>query len=153
MAGLVGTVLIAWLVKLRGTRLTLGLLGSLRVACTAIFVLHAAGFLSGYSLVFGAAALQAFIRYTELVALFTLFMGVSWPAQPGTDFTILACAQFTAYVAGSVISGRIADSVGYAPLFTTAALLSVLVVVATLRLIAKPGQTPLTPNELRPSKL
>jgi PAT family beta-lactamase induction signal transducer AmpG len=147
MAGLVGTVLIAWLVKRRGIRFALGLLGSLRVVCVAVFALHAAGLATGYSLLLGAAAIQAFIRYTELVALFSLFMNVSSRAQPGTDFTILTCAQFSAYLAGSIVSGRIADAFGYAPLFGAATLLSVLVVFATMRLIAKPDQTARSANQ------
>jgi MFS transporter, putative signal transducer len=152
MAGLFGTALIAWLVMLRGARFVLGLLGSLRVACTLVFALHAAGLVTGYSSLFGAAVALAFIRYTELVALFSLFMNVASRAQPGTDFTILACAQFTAYLVGSTLSGRTADALGYAPLFGTATLLSVLAVFAAMRLIAKPEQTTPLAERICPSR-
>lgn len=144
-AGVIGTVLIAWLLKLRGMAFVLVLLAVVRVACTIVFALHASGIITGNSLLFGAASLQTFIRYTELVALFSLFMSVCSRQQPGTDFTILACAQFAAYLVGSIVSGHIADAFGYAILFGSAALLSGLVVVIILWLFSSPrwphGQT------------
>ncbi len=97
-----GTALVAWLLQRRGPAVSLGVIGTLRVLACLIFTLHAAGLLPGLSLLFGAAALQTLIRYTELVVLFSLFMAVASPAQPGTDFTILACAQYAAYLLGSV---------------------------------------------------
>lgn len=138
VAGVIGTVLVAWLLKLRGTAFVLVLLASMRVLCTIVFALHASGLIAGYSLLFGAAALMTFIRFTELVALFSLFMGVCSREQPGTDFTILACAQFAAYLLGSIVSGHIADTFGYAALFGAAALLSILVVGIIMRLFANP---------------
>ena len=136
VAGLAGTVLLAWLLQRRGPSVTLGLIGTLRVLACLVFALHAAGLLPGLPLLFGAAALQTLIRYTELVALFSLFMTVASPSQPGTDFTILACAQYAAYLLGSVLSGMIADRFGYALLFAAATLLSVVVLLGTLRLLA-----------------
>jgi PAT family beta-lactamase induction signal transducer AmpG len=138
-AGVIGTVLIAWLLKLRGMAFVLVLLASIRVVCTIAFALHASGFIAGHSLLFGVALLQTFIRYTELVALFSLFMSVSSRRQPGTDFTILACAQFAAYLVGSIVSGHIADVFGYAVLFGAAVPLSALVVAIILWLFASPG--------------
>jgi PAT family beta-lactamase induction signal transducer AmpG len=63
--------------------------------------------------------------------------GTAPPSQPGTDFTILACAQYAAYLLGSVLSGVIADRFGYAPLFGAATLLPVAVLLGTLRLLAE----------------
>ena len=53
------------------------------------------------------------------------------PAQPGTDFTILACAQYAAYLLGSVLSGTLADTFGYAWLFGLGTALSVVVLAIT----------------------
>ncbi|MFX6027531.1 MFS transporter, partial [Acinetobacter baumannii] len=69
------------------------------------------------------------------VALYSLFISVASKEQPGTDFTILACAQLIIYFAGSMISGKIADSVGYGALFSLATLLSFVAVVATVRIL------------------
>lgn len=140
LAGVIGTLLIAWLLKLRGIAFVLVLLAGLRVLCTVIFALHAAGFMTGHALLFGAASLQTFIRYTELVALFSLFMNVSSREQPGTDFTILASAQFAAYLAGSIVSGHLADLFGYAALFGAAVPLSLFVVAAILWLFSTSGR-------------
>ena len=70
---------------------------------------------------FGAAGFQTFIRYMEIVALYSLFMTVTSSDQPGTDFTILACAQMVVYLVGSLISGKLADLMGYGALLGLAA--------------------------------
>jgi PAT family beta-lactamase induction signal transducer AmpG len=140
VAGLAGTVLLAWLLQRRGPAVALGLIGTLRVLACLVFTLHAAGLLPGLPLLFGAAALQTLIRYTELVVLFSLFMAVASPAQPGTDFTILACAQYAAYLLGSVLSGMLADSFGYAWLFGLGTALSVVVLAGSLALLGGRGQ-------------
>jgi PAT family beta-lactamase induction signal transducer AmpG len=76
----------------------------------------------------------------EIVALYSLFMSVSSTDQPGTDFTILACAQLAIYLAGSLIAGRLADALGYGTLFFLAAGLSGIAVVLTTRLLRRaPG--------------
>jgi PAT family beta-lactamase induction signal transducer AmpG len=140
VAGLVGTVLLAWLLKVRGAAFSLGMIGAVRVVACLVFTLHAAGLVPGLSLLFGAAALQTLIRYTELVVLFSLFMTVASPAQPGTDFTILACAQYAAYLGGSVVSGMIADGFGYVPLFVIGTALSAVTALAAVHLIAAGGR-------------
>jgi PAT family beta-lactamase induction signal transducer AmpG len=139
VAGLAGTVLLAWLLKARGPAFSIALLGSLRVLACLVFALHAADLVPGLSLLFGAAALQTLIRYAELVVLFSLFMTVASPAQPGTDFTILACAQYAAYLLGSVLSGTIADSFGYAQLFIMGTALSAVTTLAAVGLLVRRG--------------
>lgn len=89
---------------------------------------------------FGAAGFQTLIRYMEIVALYSLFMAAASKEQPGTDFTILACAQLIVYFAGSMISGRIADLLGYGPLFGFATLLSLIAVVTTAYLLTSRKQ-------------
>lgn len=136
-AGVAGTVLVAWLLKARGAAFSLGLIGGLRALACLVFALHAADMIPGLSLLFGAAALQTLIRYAELVVLFSLFMTVASPAQPGTDFTILACAQYAAYLLGSILSGTIADNFGYAPLFGLGTALSVVTAVVAVALLIR----------------
>lgn len=134
-AGLAGSGIAALLVRRCGTTATLGLLGGLRTLCFALFAAHALGAVTGVGLLFGAAGFQTLIRYMEIVALYSLFMTVSSTEQPGTDFTILACAQLVVYLLGALISGKLADALGYSALFGLAALLSGLATVATLRLL------------------
>ncbi|MEW9307748.1 MFS transporter [Labrys neptuniae] len=135
-AGLAGSAIAALLVKRCGTAATLGLLGGLRTLCFALFAAHALGVVTGAWPLFGAAGFQTFIRYMEIVALYSLFMTVTSSDQPGTDFTILACAQMVVYLVGSLISGKLADLMGYGALFGLATALSAIAVLATIRLLA-----------------
>ena len=139
-AGLAGSGVAALLVRRYGTAATLGLLGGLRTLCFGLFTAHALGAVVGLGPLFGAAGFQTLIRYMEIVALYSLFMAVSSAEQPGTDFTILACAQLVVYLVGALISGKLADLLGYGALFGVATLLSGLATVATVRLLGS-GRT------------
>jgi PAT family beta-lactamase induction signal transducer AmpG len=105
----------------------------MRSVCFAIFALHAFGVLGGLWPVGAAAVLQTLIRYMEIVALYSLFMQVCSSDQPGTDFTLLACAQMVVYQFGGMASGVIADRIGYGGLFLIATLISMLATWATRR--------------------
>ena len=134
-AGLAGSGIAALLVHRIGTAATLGLLGAARTLCFALFAAHALGAVVGLWPLFGAAGFQTLIRYMEIVALYSLFMAVASTDQPGTDFTILACAQLIVYFVGALISGKLADLFGYGALFGLATLLSGIATVATVRLL------------------
>jgi MFS transporter (putative signal transducer) len=138
-AGLAGAAAAAWLLQRCGIGWTLGLLGLLRTICFALFTAHALGVISGHWPIFGAAGFQTLIRYMEIVALYSLFMAAASKQQPGTDFTILACAQLIIYFIGSMLSGRIADLLGYGALFSLATVLSLIAAVATMRILARPA--------------
>ncbi|WP_216654662.1 MFS transporter [Pseudogemmobacter hezensis] len=129
--GLGGSFLAAISVRGRGAHQTLIWLGSLRSLCFAIFALHAFGVMGGLWPVAAAAVFQTLIRYMEIVALYSLFMQVSSSEQPGTDFTLLACAQMVVYQFGGMASGVIADRIGYGGLFLIATLISVVATRAT----------------------
>jgi PAT family beta-lactamase induction signal transducer AmpG len=60
----------------------------------------------------------------EIVGLYSLYMGISSLRQAATDFTLLSCAQLLVYMLGAMISGVIADAIGYANLFALGTLLS-----------------------------
>ena len=72
-------------------------------------------------------------RYMEVVALYTLFMGAAVKERAGTDFTLLSCAQLFIFMAGSLVSGVLADATGYVGLFAVATLLSVLSLWVAMR--------------------
>lgn len=129
--GLGGSAIAAWLVKTRGAHRTLLILGSLRSVCFAFFALHAFGILTGLWSISGAAVLQTLIRYMEIVALYSLFMQVCSSDQPGTDFTLLACAQMVVYQFGGVASGFLAQSFGYGGLFAIATVISMAATAGT----------------------
>ena len=135
-AGLIGSGLAAVLMLRLGTSGVLTLLGALRTLCFALFALHAFDLVTGWPALFGAAAFQTLIRYMEIVALYSLFMAVASKSQPGTDFTVLACAQLVVYLAGSSLAGVIADQIGYGALFALSAAISLAAVLFTRRRLA-----------------
>jgi len=135
-AGLGGSILAAWLVRTQGLAFVLAMLGGLRTLCFLLFAAHAAGVVIGIWPLFSAAGFQTLIRYMEIVALYSLFMAVTTSDQPGTDFTILTCAQLLVYLAGSMIAGKLADTLGYSWLFSIATAISAIAVIATVRMIA-----------------
>ena len=119
-----------------GTGGVLTLLGGLRTLCFALFALHAFDLVHGWPALMGAAAFQTLIRYMEIVALYSLFMAVASKDQPGTVFTVLACAQLVVYLAGSSLAGIVADRIGYGFLFALSAALS-LAAVLYVRMVGK----------------
>lgn len=135
--GLGGSALAAMMLQKRGAAFVLGLLGALRTACFLIFALHALGGIVGVWPLFGASFLQTLVRYMEIVALYSLFMAVTSSDQPGTDFTILSCAQLVVYLVGSMIAGRLADMLGYGVLFSLSVVLSGLAVAGSVVLLNK----------------
>lgn len=136
-AGIAGSFVAAMLVRRSGAGGTLLLLGTLRTVCFLLFALHAVGQVTGIWALLGAAGFQTLIRYMEIVALYSLFMAVSSKDQPGTDFTILSCAQIIIYLVGSMMAGAIADRIGYSALFFIATLVSGLAVVLTAHLVSR----------------
>lgn len=144
-AGIAGSAIAAVLLRRWGAGPVLGLLGGLRTICFLLFALHALGTFGGIWPLYGASAFQTIIRYMEIVALYSLFMSITSPDQPGTDFTILACAQIVVYLAGSMLSGMIADHLGYGFLFALAAVLSALAVIATITILKVLPETGTSP--------
>lgn len=136
-AGLAGSAIAAWMVKRQGLSFVLALLGGMRTICFALFAAHALGAVVGVWPLFGAAGFQTLIRYMEIVALYSLFMAVTTSDQPGTDFTILACAQLLVYLAGSMLAGKLADAMGYGVLFSLATAISAIAVIATVRMLSQ----------------
>lgn len=136
-AGLAGSAIAAWMVKRQGLSFVLALLGGMRTICFALFAAHALGAVVGIWPLFGAAGFQTLIRYMEIVALYSLFMAVTTSDQPGTDFTILACAQLLVYLAGSMLAGKLADAMGYGVLFSLATAISAIAVIATVKMLAQ----------------
>lgn len=136
-AGIAGAAVAALLLKRWGVGWALALLGSLRTLCFLVFTLHAVGAMEGVWPLFGASVMQTLIRYMEIVALYSLFMSVTSSSQPGTDFTILACAQLVVYLIGSSLSGVLADMMGYGALFGISVILSGAAVTGTVSLLTK----------------
>ncbi len=125
-AGLLGAAIAALIIRKAGLPATLILLGGLRSLCFLAFALNAFGIWPGIVVALSASAFQTFIRYMELVAIYSFFMASSSDSQPGTDFTLLSCAELVIYLIGASVAGYVADKLGFPALFTISTLISVL---------------------------
>lgn len=136
-AGLLGAAIAALIIRKAGLTATLILLGGLRSLCFLAFTLNAFGAWPGIAVALSASAFQTFIRYMELVAIYSFFMRSSSDDQPGTDFTVLTCAELAIYLIGASIAGLLADRFGYETLFSLATVISVLGVGLSVWMLEK----------------
>lgn len=136
-AGMAGALLAALVIRRLGLGSTLLLLGGLRSLCFLAFSLNAFGLAPGIAVALAASGFQTLIRYMELVAIYSFFMKSASDDQPGTDFTLLACAELVVYIIGTSIAGIIADRVGYAWLFSLATVISVLGIALSLLMLRR----------------
>ncbi|MFV0385443.1 MFS transporter [Paracoccus sp. (in: a-proteobacteria)] len=144
----------AALVGLFGAASAAAIIG--RIGLAPFFVLLIAGRTLTFAAFFFAATMgigtaplvalsgiDTFLRYVEMVGLFTAFMRFSSLTQAGTDFTLLTGINLLMYMLGSMIAGAMASALGYGPVFALAALLSVLTGwIAITRLPASVRQKP-----------
>ncbi len=136
-AGLLGAAIAALIIRKAGLPATLILLGGLRSLCFLAFALNAFGIWPGIAVALSASAFQTFIRYMELVAIYSFFMASSSDSQPGTDFTLLSCAELVIYLIGASVAGYVADKLGFPALFTISTLISVLGVGLSVWILGK----------------
>ncbi|WP_279482338.1 RhtX/FptX family siderophore transporter [Aureimonas sp. SK2] len=136
-SGLLGALAAALAIRRLGLTATLIGLGALRTLCFLAFSLNAFALWPGVEVAMAASAFQTFLRYMELVALYSVFMGLASRDQPGTDFTLLTCAELVIYMAGSSLAGFVADRFGYANLFAAATMLSGLGIAVAWMMLAR----------------
>ena len=139
-AGLLGAAIAALIIRKAGLSATLVLLGGLRSLCFLAFALNAFGVWPGIAVALSASAFQTFIRYMELVAIYSFFMASSSESQPGTDFTLLSCAELLIYLIGTSVAGYVADRLGFQALFTISTVISILGVGISVWILGKINQ-------------
>lgn len=132
IAGLMGSVVAArWLMRSSPDKVLLNLSG-LRVACYLVFSIHALGIMAslgglGQTPMLGFLAMSlSMLRYMEMVGLYALFMEAASPEQPGTDFSVLVCAELLSYMISAMAGGYIAKQLGFAAMFGVATALALL---------------------------
>jgi len=131
-AGLFGAALAAWTIRAAGLWATILGLGLLRSVVFLGFAAYAVLQPGAPWMLLALSASATVPRYMEVVALYSLFMGAASRDRASTDFSLLACAQVLVYSAGGMISGVIADRLGYPALFGIATVLSVVSLWAAL---------------------
>ncbi|UUX49527.1 MFS transporter [Nisaea acidiphila] len=135
--GLGGSALAVIAIRSCGLRAFFWTIGAARAVC---FLGYAAlsygvldGALGGYPALIALSVANTFIRYMEIVGLYTAFMRFSSLSQAGTDFTFLSCANLFVYMCGSIAAGFIGEAFGYGPLFSLAFGLSVVGILLAMR--------------------
>jgi PAT family beta-lactamase induction signal transducer AmpG len=135
IAGLAGSYLAArWLQHSSRAKVLLGL-STLRVLAFVLFLLHSLQWLGGAVPLAVLAVGLSVQRYMEMVALYALFMSTASRRQPGTDFSILACAELTSYMLSSIAGGFIAKQFQFTGLFAIASTIAVVCWLATYWLL------------------
>jgi PAT family beta-lactamase induction signal transducer AmpG len=126
--GLGGSAVAVFFIKAYGLRSFFWIIGTLRGICFAGYAAFSQGWLGtldhsspvAFYILIALSAFNTFIRYMEIVGLYSAFMRFSSLSQAGTDFTFLSCANLLVYMLGSIAAGTIAHLLGYAPLFSFA---------------------------------
>ena len=135
VAGLLGSYLAArWLQHRSRAQVLLGL-SALRVLAFVLFLLHSWHWLGGTAPLAALAVGLSVQRYMEMVALYALFMATASRRQPGTDFSILACAELLSYMLSSIAGGFIAKQLGFSGLFAVGSVLALVCWWATWYLL------------------
>ncbi|MBU3030403.1 MFS transporter [Paracoccus marinaquae] len=152
----------AALVGLFGAAIAAGIID--RIGLRPFFVALIVGRTLAFAAFFAAATLgigtwpllalsgvDTFLRYVEMVGLYTAFMRFSSLAQAGTDFTLLTSVNLLMYMLGGMIAGAMASAFGYGPVFALAVVLSALTGwIAMTRLpeaVRRPALSPDIPKE------
>lgn len=121
--GLIGAMIAAVMIRVWGLLPFLIFLICGRTLAFGTFYLAATIGFEPWLLV-ALSVFDTFLRYIEIVGLYTAFMRFSSLKQAGTDFTFLTSATLMMYMIGGMIAGQLAQAFGYGPIFLSAALLS-----------------------------
>ena len=120
---IVGAFLGGWLAFTTSRRRALLISGVGQVGSFALYVVAALG-VGGIGLLWVATIAEGVLGTMATVALFALMMDASDPEHAGTDYTLLACMVIVVGMIANYCGAAIADAFGYAPAFTTGAVLA-----------------------------
>lgn len=135
--GLGGSAAAVLIIRSIGLRSFFWMIGITRTLCFAGYAAFAYQLFGvsqfGLGVLICLSAVNTFIRYMELVGLFTAFMRFASLDQAGTDFTFLSCSNLLVYMIGSMAAGIIGQAYGFSFLFSLAVALSVVSIVIAMR--------------------
>lgn len=125
LAGIIGALAGGVLLLRIGHRNALLLFGTLQAAGHLGYLWVATGHYDAMTL-YTVVCMEQFADGLSTVALFTLMMDACRPQTPGTDYTLQASLQVTVAGFAALASGVLAGVAGYAALFGTGAVLTML---------------------------
>ena len=130
VASLLGAAIGALLMQRLGRVVALISFNALQALCTGLYAVASWRFSvtaeANIFLVFGANAIEHLAGAMALVALLTLAMDYARPERAGSDFTFQVCMVTLIGGTGHVLSGAIAEQIGYTGHFIMSALVGVL---------------------------
>ncbi|MEY2862735.1 MAG: hypothetical protein RLY58_442 [Pseudomonadota bacterium] len=136
-SSLLGAGLAAWLMRYISRYHALLSFNALQAGATGLYGLAAWHFtLRGEPsiwLVFGANAIEHLVASMALVALLTVAMDYARPQHAGSDFTFQVCMMTMLGGTGSLLSGYLAQSVGYPLHFMISAILGLILLVPIIK--------------------
>ncbi|MFN7143082.1 MAG: MFS transporter [Myxococcota bacterium] len=136
-AGLVGAMLGGWGAQVLGRRRALLAFGVLQAAAVAGYVYAAeAPSLRAFQ---ALAAAEHLFGGMATVALFTAMMDTCRGARAATDYTVQACVVVASTGLGAILSGFLAEPLGYAGHFTVSALVCLLGVALVAVYVPRAG--------------
>ncbi|MEZ4360488.1 MAG: MFS transporter [Kofleriaceae bacterium] len=138
IAGLFGALVGGALVNPLGQRRALLVFGALQALSVGGYVYLAVGAPSALGQ-YAVCAAEHFASGLATASLFTAMMGWCRPDHAATDYTVQASAVVIATGAAAVVSGALAQELGYALTFATATVLCALAVGAAALLFPKGG--------------
>jgi RhtX/FptX family siderophore transporter len=137
--GILGAAMSSRYLQSFGPGNSLLVLGGIRSACYAgLAIIALAPTVAAY-VVFAVVLINMASRLMEMVVLYTIFMQHCSSRQPGTDFTVFACAELLVYLSGMAVSGYLAANIGYAALFALGAGLSIPCTIVAVWFLHKRG--------------
>ncbi|MEM9004448.1 MAG: MFS transporter [Cyanobacteria bacterium P01_F01_bin.86] len=129
-AGFAGALVAGLLIAPLGRKRSLLIFGSLQVAAIATYLLPVAGFVS-FPMLSLVAITNQIANSMATTTLFTIMMDKSQVGTAGTDYTVQSSIAYLSGIVAAVISGIIAQAIGYPGLFGISiaiALASILIV-------------------------
>jgi PAT family beta-lactamase induction signal transducer AmpG len=132
-ASLLGAVLAAWLMRYMSRFAALLSFNAFQAVCTGLYAWAAWHFaqqgVASTWLVYGANAIEHLAASMALVALLTTAMDYARPERAGSDFTFQVCMMTLFGGTGHLVSGYMAESLGYTTHFMISAVVGVLLLM------------------------
>jgi len=129
-ASLMGAVLAAWLMRYLSRFAALLFFNAFQAVCTGLYAWVAWQFAQqGHAniwLVYGANAIEHLAASMALVAILTTAMDYARPERAGSDFTFQVCMMTLFGGTGHLLSGYLAQSVGYTSHFMISAVVGLI---------------------------
>ncbi|MEM9769644.1 MAG: MFS transporter [Cyanobacteria bacterium P01_D01_bin.71] len=145
-AGFAGALVAGLLITQLGRKRSLLIFGSLQVGAIATYLLPVAGFVS-FPMLSLVAITNQVINSMATTTLFTIMMDKSQVGTAGTDYTVQSSIAYLSGVAAAVISGIVAQAIGYPGLFGLSMAIALASILVVFVIFQETNTPQLQPNQ------